>query len=393
MLTYLRRLTDERTSLTETATRTADAAASDNRDLTEVEAASLANIQARCAEIDAALNTYGDQLDSARSYATLLERIEATTTVDERTPARNGRTPAAVEQTSWGRTFVESDQFRSYIGRGQSGVVELADYLDLRAPITSTMLPVPHFILPPVEQTSSAPLLGICGHVTVSAGIVDWVEIGPDPVAAVVAEGAAKPEAAVPLTPKSAALETLAHWVQITRQALEDSSYIQAIIEGKLRRGLLAKAETDMAAAIDAATTQVVTAAAGSSLLENIRVGVGMVQAAGYQPNAVALNPADFAALDIAVMVETTYGPITGQSFWGMRPVPVASIPAGKAYVGDFVSGATLFDRGVTSTFVTDSHAALFISNILVILAEARVKSAVTEPLAICECSAGAALP
>ena len=37
--------------------------------------------------------------------------------------------------------------------------------------------------------------------------------------------------------------------------------------------------------------------------------------------------------------------------------------------------------------FVSDSHASLFISNILVILAEARVKSAVTEPLAICECT------
>ena len=38
--------------------------------------------------------------------------------------------------------------------------------------------------------------------------------------------------------------------------------------------------------------------------------------------------------------------------------------------------------------FLSDSHASLFISNILVILAEARLKSAVTEPLALCECTA-----
>ena len=90
---------------------------------------------------------------------------------------------------------------------------------------------------------------------TVSSGVVDWVEVGGDPVAAVVAEGAAKPEATFTMTPKTAALDTIAHWVQITRQALEDATYIRSLIEGKLRRGLLAKAEADMAAAIDAATT------------------------------------------------------------------------------------------------------------------------------------------
>ena len=66
---------------------------------------------------------------------------------------------------------------------------------------------------------------------------------------------------------------------------------------------------------------------------------------------------------------------------------PPAPITAGTAYVGDFHAGATLFDRGVTNVFLSDSHASLFISNILVILAEARLKSAVTEPLALCECT------
>ena len=106
---------------------------------------------------------------------------------------------------------------------------------------------------------------------TVSSGVVDWVEVGGDPVAAVVAEGAAKPEAAFTLTPQTASLDTLAHWVQITRQALEDAAYIRSLLEGKLRRGLLAKAEADMAAAIDASTavqTATTSTAAGGNLLE-----------------------------------------------------------------------------------------------------------------------------
>jgi hypothetical protein len=78
---------------------------------------------------------------------------------------------------------------------------------------------------------------------------------------------------------------------------------------------------------------------------------------------------------------------VTGATYWGLRPVPVAAAPAGTATVGDFAEGATLFDRGVTSVFLSDSHASLFISNVLVILAEARVKSVITETPAFCECT------
>jgi hypothetical protein len=48
----------------------------------------------------------------------------------------------------------------------------------------------------------------------------------------------------------------------------------------------------------------------------------------------------------------------------------------------------TLFDRRVTNVYITDSHAAEFISNILRILAEARLFSAVVRPEAIVECTA-----
>ena len=87
--------------------------------------------------------------------------------------------------------------------------------------------------------------------------------------------------------------------------------------------------------------------------------------------------------------VATVGGPTSADTrSGGCARSPPAAIPAGKAYVGDFQAGATLFDRGVTNVFLSDSHASLFISNILVILAEARLKSAVTEPLALCECTA-----
>lgn len=388
MLTYLRRLVDERTALTETMSRTMDAAATEERDLNEAEETAVVGMQTRCAAIDQQLETHNHQAESARRFAGLVGGMETS----REQPPPESRRPVQLERSTWGQQFVESEQFRSYNGHGQSGRFPIEGYLEARAPITTSDLAVPHFTWAPKEaQVTRSPLLELCGRVAVSTGVVDWVEIGPDPVAAVVAEGAPKPEAAITMTPRTAALETLAHWLQITRQALEDASYIRSLLETKLRRGLIAKSEADMAAAIDAAAIQTApgSAAAGDTLLSQIRIGIGMVEAAGYVPNAVALNPADFASLDIAAMHETNQGTVRQGNYWGLTPVPAPGITLGKPVVGDFVSGATLFDRGVTNVFLSDSHASLFISNILVILAEARVKSVVTEPLALCECTVG----
>lgn len=392
MHTYLAQKIAERDSLTEFATELTERAAREERDLTDTERQSLTEWSTRCGILDTQLTEVNTQAESIRAYARLRAELSERSAEPSPTGNGNGARPVAPVDVSPGQAFVDSVEFRSYPGHGQSARFELAGYLETRAAITTANLSIPHFVVAPIETMFAPVLLSVVNRVTVSSGVVDWVEIGADPVAAVVAEGAAKPEAAVTFTPKTASLDTLAHWVQITRQALDDAAYIRSLLETKLRRGLLAKAEADLGAAIDAATTQTnsVSAAAGGTMLKSIRGGLGKVQSAGYGANAVLLNPTDFATLDIDVMGTTDSGPIRQASFWGLTAVASNSIPAGKAYVGDFQSGVSFFDRGVTSVFLTDSHASLFISNILVILAEARVKSVVDEPLAICECVVGA---
>ena len=296
MLNYMRRLKDERATLTETMIHMGEQAATEERDFNEAEETALAGIQTRCDEIDKQLINHNAQVESMRAFAELQGKLESTR--EQNSTAVESRRPTmTMERTSWGQAFVESEQFRSYNGHGQSGRVEIEGYLETRAAITTASLSIPHFVIPPIETTFRSQLLEVVGKVTVSAGVVDWVEVGADPVAAVVAEGAAKPEATFTMTPRTAALETIAHWVQITRQALEDAPYMRSLVEGKLRRGLLAKAEADMAAALVAATLPTAT---GADLSTAIRVGIGTVESAGYNPNAVVLNPADYAALDVA---------------------------------------------------------------------------------------------
>lgn len=386
MLTYVRNLTDERDSLTASANAIVERAATESRDVTETESASVASMQSRCAEIDRQLATYGEQMDAQRAYASLRERV---TSHDDPPPAAS---PApgqlmsrAPESRGWGDLFVGSDAFRNYHGRGSSDEVVVPGLFSRAAgdPIMVSTFPgnLPPYYFNPTPWQMTTPLLDAIGRVTTSSGTVEWYTWpGSFPLASVVAEGAVKPGQDIQPTPHTASLATYAHWQALSRQALEDIPQIQSIIEGALRGGVLAALEAAVAAVLAAAGSGIPTSTT-DDLLKGIRVAIGNVQTRGYaNANAVLLNPADFAELDMSVMGVTTNGPVRQGSVWGVRAIAVGAIPQGTAYVGDMATAVTLFARDTVSVFMTDSHADYFIKNLLIILAEQRALPAVTQP-------------
>ena len=128
------------------------------------------------------------------------------------------------------------------------------------------------------------------------------------------------------MTPKTAALDTIAHWSQITRQALADATYIRSLIETKLRRGL---APEDRSRPRDAAQRGDPSAGrpAPTSCTPSA-IGIGLVESAGYDPNAVLLNPADYAALDLVAYENANTGPARQANFWGLKPISSPTQPA-----------------------------------------------------------------
>ena len=393
MFTYLRNLQTERDSLTQAANALTETAATETRDLTESEHASIAQMQQRCVAIDDQLRTYGDQLTSQRAYAALRANLADD---DEPDPAPAGtgyqrRDAETVE--SWGELFTGSEAFRNYSGHGTSSVVSVP--LETRAaadPITSaSMLTQPYVFAPTQPRPFSTPLLDLIASERVSNGSVQWLYwLAREPEAGgPVAEGAVKPAADMPAEVRDTALETYAHWKTITRQALEDIPRIQSIVSDRLRVGLARRLEREATLAItnDANVEEV----SAETLLGAIRVAAAQLEAAGYPATGVALNPNDWAAIDVAIMAGTLNGPVANNGFWGIRPVAAAGIPEGTAFVGAFGTGVTLFDRGTANVFLTDSHADLFIRNTLLILAETRAKVVVNEPYALLKASAEAA--
>lgn len=402
MLTYLKRLVDERTKLTGLATQIADGAASEDRDMTAVETESVRAYQKRCDELDKLIEEHNAQVKSQRAYASLVAGIsEDDAPADHSGPGRVPATRGGPAVMSLGRAFVESDAFRNYRGRGRSETVELP--VITRAATDPITLPDLAKLTTPYVFSRTSPdpasaLLDLISTETVSGNAIQYMIWGPDTaMAQVVAEGALKPAADLVMTSATTSLDTYAWWKAITRQALEDVPRIQSIIEQRLRSGItraLEKAVGDALAAATLAVAQAAAVPAGSpipQLLANIRVGIGQVQALGYTPTVVALNPADFAVVDLGLLQATFNGPVVTGPYWGVRPVAVPGIPAGTAFVGDFATAITMFQRANAEAFMTDSHADYFLRNQLVILAEQRAKVVVVETPAIVECPSDAA--
>src|SRR4029077_8338928 len=142
MHAYLKRLVDERNTLTELVTRTADKAATEDRELTDSEKSQIKDAEVRCGEIDPQIKNYNEQLASQRAFADLTSKLETSREPEQRSGRRQ-----QLETTSFGEMFVSSDEFRSYTGRGQSGVIELTDFMphQQRAAIHTTDLAIPPY--------------------------------------------------------------------------------------------------------------------------------------------------------------------------------------------------------------------------------------------------------
>jgi HK97 family phage major capsid protein len=375
---YLKSLMEERETLAATIETYALKASERGSDLTEAETAEVKRIQERCASIDDRLATFGQAQESSRRYADLVARIGTAPKPEE----RKAEEP---EHLSMGEAFARSAEFRGYQFHGSSSRFHYGEGRAAGDPFLTSSLHQAPAQVTVAEAPDQNPLLAVINREQISTNAFEYVLYADDDLAAVVPEGTAKPETTISTTLVPGSLDTIAHWTEASRQALEDESRLRSIIDGRLSRGVLRKVNSNVNAALVAAT---LPTAAGDDLLAAIRVGIGTVEANGWSPNAVILNPADWAALDIAAMAATQVGPVVRQSFWGLTVISSSLQTAGTATVGDFQQGVSLFYRAGVAVYATDSHASNFTSNLFTILAEMRAKAVVTDTTALVECAA-----
>ena len=389
---YLKSKLEERTSqaaVLENLTKTADEA---KRDLTDDERQTFDSIVGRLAFLDAEIKRLTDAEAGAAKFVEIYGAHQEAEAAAAAARDREHRAPAGPPEErarSWGQRFVESEQFKAYSGHGSSQPYKIEGrFLEERADIDTSIGTPPQYWSGPRDPALRVPLFDVVGVVPTTMGSVEYYYWQPETgMASEVAEGALKPEAPIEGKLLAVPMSTYAWWKGITRQALDDVPMVRTIVDTQLRRGVVRKINAEAAVALAADLNIPTHGTPADILLESLRVGLGLVDEAGYSANAVLLNALDWAALDMTILPVSRDGANVSNVFWGLRAVAVPQIPKGTAYVGDFAEGMTFFDRNQVSVMMTDTHADYFLRNKLVLLAEARGKVVVSNAACLVKCA------
>jgi HK97 family phage major capsid protein len=317
---------------------------------------------ARITEISEVLSNRKSQAEAAAKLLSMTDIEEVVNKSDENV------------KKDLGSAFIRSTEAGS---RSRTRKVE--GEFDVRAITTSTIVTNPTLVpvASPAPRTPLANLVTIERVNTTSVDVV--VEVVTDNSASVL-EGNLKPETTIDFVPTTLVLETLAHHVDVSRQATEDDARIEGIINTTLLNGLARLAEKKIAAAIASNVNIATTDAA--SLLDAIRFAAAAVETRDFTPTTVLLNPFDLALLDTEAAGQFRSIERNG-SFFGLNVVTSSEITPGEAFVGDFANAVKWYDRGTAGVYTTDADQDKFLRNIITVLAETRAVASVERPAAI----------
>lgn len=221
--------------------------------------------------------------------------------------------------------------------------------------------------------------------------------------AAEAAEGALKAESALTWSLVNMPISTVAHWIKISRQLAMDNAALAAYVETRMRYGVNRRVETQLAVGDGTAPNisgvfdtgnytahGYLSGALGSTLpkLVLIRKVMADLMSAGYSPDAILLNPADWATIETELLT-TPGGKIpfdynNGQArLWGLPVVQSVGVTADTFAVGAFGQAGTIHNREGVVVEMSDSDGDNFTKNLITLRAERRLALAIEVPAAI----------
>lgn len=216
--------------------------------------------------------------------------------------------------------------------------------------------------------------------------------------ASAVSEASAKPEVTMQFETDDAPIRKIAAWVQATEEALADAPTLRGYIDNRLAYMLKVREEQQVlngsgsAPQIKGIRQYSGLQTASGELYAGVGSAIGKIENVDGDADGVVVNPLDFWAavtdrhsegFDGVAVATAPFG-APAPTVWGLPVIRSRAIESGKALVGSWRLGATLFDRETVTVRTTDSHASLFVSNTWVILAEERIGLAVNRPDYFC---------
>ena len=213
-------------------------------------------------------------------------------------------------------------------------------------------------------------------------------------------EGVTKAESAAAFELVTVPVTTLAHWIPVSRQLLDDSAALGGYINSRLMYGLKLKEEDEflngsglqghLSGLVTNATAFSTSAYASTdSYLDTIRHAQTQLAAADLVADVVILNPTDWDTI-LATKESSTNAYIFASPqfqarplLWGLRVVITNSMTAGTFLVLDSNRAAMIFDRSDATVEISREHSDYFVKNMAAVLCEERLALAVLHSGAI----------
>lgn len=304
---------------------------------------------------------------------------------------------------SYGEQLQESAAFKTFVERGMQGSMKLEMAKFSEKAVTSTAaggLIRPLYETDPVElprrQLRIRDLLNV---VPIQTSSVDYPKQSTvTNAAAPVAESAAKPYSDYAWTNATAPVRTIAHLAKLTRQAMDDAPRLVAEVDSEMRYGLALVEEAQILNGsgtgqnLNGIVTQATAYAAPITIasptsIDMIRLAMLQGALALYPANGIVLNEADWAFIELMKTTDGAYlfsnvqGTIQPR-LWGLPVVATPAMTIDKFLVGDFLRGATLYDRMGVEVLISTENVDDFEKNLATMRCEERLALAVKRPAA-----------
>ena len=220
--------------------------------------------------------------------------------------------------------------------------------------------------------------------------------------AAETAEAAQKPETNLTFALVTNPIQTVAHWIKISRQLAKDAPALTAYINVRMMYGVNKRAEDQIIAgngvdpnisgllATGNFTAHGYTAAAIGTVnakIKLVRRIIADLATSDYPADLIMLNPSDWADIELYT---TTYGEyvigdpqtLAQPMLWGLPVIVTNAIPLGTVIVMSSLA-ATVYNREAVIIEMSESDADNFTKNLITIRAERRLALAVEIPAAV----------
>jgi HK97 family phage major capsid protein len=217
-------------------------------------------------------------------------------------------------------------------------------------------------------------------------------------------ENVAKAESAMAFQLAFEPVQTVAHWIPVSRQVQDDAPALQAYIDGRMTYFLKLKEEDqllngtgaggDLNGLITQATdydTTLNVASPADTKIDTLRHAMLQVELANGSVSAFVFNPSDWHDIELI----KTAGVASGQyifsnphqvgvpTIWGRPVVTSQSITAEHFLTGDFPLACALYDRMQSTVEVSRDYSDFFVKNMMAILCEERLALVVYRPEAL----------